>query len=624
MLMEKLHHAANSWVSKAILGAIAVSFVISGMYGYLGSSSDTSAVKVNGEEISQQNFQQQYNNEFQRLEQQLGPQFAALSDTPEFTAGLRQTVLNRLIDQELLRQYGDELNIAVSDEQIKREIVRTPEFQVDGKFSNETYQLFLRNNNLSSDAYAQYLREALRLAQLQTALTDTAFLVPASQDTFAKGFFQSRTVRLAHLPLAAEIAKQTVTEEEIRNYYDSNKSAFTVPELIKVQYLDLTPAIAEKAVKVTDVEIQRYYQDHKADFTTKGQERLAHIQLANEKEALDAYEALQKGADFATVAKEKSNDKVSAANGGDLGWLNAGDLPKEFEDAATILEVGRYSTPVNVDGQFHIIRVLDRKDSALLPLEQVREQITQAIRRDLVSNQFYSLEKQVAEKAFEDRTSLTSAAKTAGVEVKETDYFPRNGVPAELNFPSVVNAMFDGDVSQGNVNSEPMNVGEQHSVVVRVVDHKAEGTRSLEDTRQEITDFLKRQKAETAVLAQAENIVKELEADKPLPAGISFGAEEKWVYAENKDPALNNIIFTMQPKENRTAYKAAKANNGDVMIVALDKVEDGQVDDTLRQRFDAQVLQDKMRDAQIHLLQSLRAKAKIEVNESFMKQNEDN
>ncbi|MDG2949926.1 peptidylprolyl isomerase [Exercitatus varius] len=624
MLMEKLHHAANSWVSKAILGAIAVSFVISGMYGYLGSSSDTSAVKVNGEEISQQNFQQQYNNEFQRLEQQLGPQFAALSDTPEFTAGLRQTVLNRLIDQELLRQYGDELNIAVSDEQIKREIVRTPEFQVDGKFSNETYQLFLRNNNLSSDAYAQYLREALRLAQLQTALTDTAFLVPASQDTFAKGFFQSRTVRLAHLPLAAEIAKQTVTEEEIRNYYDSNKSAFTVPELIKVQYLDLTPAIAEKAVKVTDVEIQQYYQDHKADFTTKGQERLAHIQLANEKEALDAYEALQKGADFATVAKEKSNDKVSAANGGDLGWLNAGDLPKEFEDAATILEVGRYSTPVNVDGQFHIIRVLDRKDSALLPLEQVREQITQAIRRDLVSNQFYSLEKQVAEKAFEDRTSLTSAAKTAGVEVKETDYFPRNGVPAELNFPSVVNAMFDGDVSQGNVNSEPMNVGEQHSVVVRVVDHKAEGTRSLEDTRQEITDFLKRQKAETAVLAQAENIVKELEADKPLPAGISFGAEEKWVYAENKDPALNNIIFTMQPKENRTAYKAAKANNGDVMIVALDKVEDGQVDDTLRQRFDAQVLQDKMRDAQIHLLQSLRAKAKIEVNESFMKQNEDN
>ncbi|MDG2939921.1 peptidylprolyl isomerase [Bisgaard Taxon 10/6] len=624
MLMEKLHHAANSWVSKAILGAIAVSFVISGMYGYLGSSSDTSAVKVNGEEISQQNFQQQYNNEFQRLEQQLGPQFAALSDTPEFTAGLRQTVLNRLIDQELLRQYGDELNIAVSDEQIKREIVRTPEFQVDGKFSNETYQLFLRNNNLSSDAYAQYLREALRLAQLQTALTDTAFLVPASQDTFAKGFFQSRTVRLAHLPLAAEIAKQTVTEEEIRNYYDSNKSAFTVPELIKVQYLDLTPAIAEKAVKVTDVEIQRYYQDHKADFTTKGQERLAHIQLANEKEALDAYEALQKGADFATVAKEKSNDKVSAANGGDLGWLNAGDLPKEFEDAATILEVGRYSTPVNVDGQFHIIRVLDRKDSALLPLEQVREQITQAIRRDLVSNQFYSLEKQVAEKAFEDRTSLTSAAKTAGVEVKETDYFPRNGVPAELNFPSVVNAMFDGDVSQGNVNSEPMNVGEQHSVVVRVVDHKAEGTRSLEDTRQEITDFLKRQKAETAVLAQAENIVKELEADKPLPAGISFGAEEKWVYAENKAPALNNIIFTMQPKENRTAYKAAKANNGDVMIVALDKVEDGQVDDTLRQRFDAQVLQDKMRDAQIHLLQSLRAKAKIEVNESFMKQNEDN
>lgn len=619
MLMEKLHHAANSWVSKAVLGAIAVSFVISGMYGYLGSSADTSAVKVNGEEISQKNFQQQYDSEFQRLEQQLGSQFAALSDTPEFTAGLRQTVLNRLIDQELLRQYSDELNIAVSDEQIKREIVGTPEFQVDGKFSNETYQLFLRNNNLSSDAYAQYLREALRLAQLQSALTDTVFLVPTNQEALVKGFFQSRTVRLAHLPLMAEIAKQTVTEEEIQNYYHSNKSAFIVPEMIKVQYLDLTKAIAEKAVNITDVEIQQYYQDHKADFTTKGQTHLAHIQLANEKDALDAYEALQKGADFTAVAKEKSNDKISATNGGDLGWLNTGDLPKEFEDAATILEVGRYSTPVNVDGQFHIIRVLDRKDSALLPLSQVREQITEVIRQDLVNSQFYTVEKQVAEKAFEDRTSLAAAAEAAGAEIKETDYFPRNGVPAELNFPSVVNAMFDGDVSQGNVNSEPMNVGDQHSIVVRVLDHKAEGTRSLEEARQEIADFLKRQKAETAVLTQAESMVKDLDADKPLPEDIRFGAEEKWVYAENKDPALNNIIFTMQPKENQTVYKAAKANNGDVMIVALDKVEDGQVDNALRQRFDAQVLQEKMRDAQLHLLQSLRAKAKIEINEDFLK-----
>lgn len=621
LFMEKMHHLANSWVAKAILAAIAISFVVSGMYGYLGSSADLSAAKVNGEEISQQQFQQRYNEEYQRISQQLGmTEFAAVVDTPEFINSLRTRVLNDLIDQELVRQYTKELNLAVSDDAIKRTIVTTPAFQENGKFSNEAYQHMLRNNNMNADMYAQYLREALRLDQLQQGLAGTDFLTPEQQKEFAKAFFQQRTVRLAKFPLATEMAKQTATEQEIQDYYNTNKNNFAMPEMVKVQYIDLTKAVAEKSVKVTDVEIQQYYQDHKSEFTTKGQQRLAHIQFATEKEANDGYAALQAGTDFAELAKTKSTDKLSATSGGDLGWLNAGDLPKNFEDAAAVLDIGHYSAPVNVDGQFHIIKVVERKESKELPLDQVRDRIVDTVRQDLLANQFYAIEKQVAEKAFEDQSSLAAAAAVAGVEVKETGYFSRREIPAELNFPAVGSAMFDGDVAQGNVNSEPMNVGDQHSILVRVLDHKAEGIKSLDDAKAEITTLLTRQKAEKVMLESADKFVADLQQGKAQD-NVKFGTAEQWIYAENKDPVLNNVIFSMaKPENGQSTYKSAQANNGDVVIVALDAVKDGEPDEKLLEQLNIQTLQAQAQEVQVNLVKSLRAKAKIDLNDAFLKQ----
>ncbi|WP_439287005.1 peptidylprolyl isomerase [Lonepinella sp. BR2357] len=623
MFMEKMHHASNSGVAKAIMAVIAISFVITGMYGYLGATTDTSAVKVNGEEVSQQQFQQQYNDEYQRMSNQLGAEFAAVADTPEFTQGLRTNVLNRLIDQQLLSQYVSDLNLTVSDERIKHEIVKTPMFQIDGKFSNDAYQQVLRNNGMNADMYAQYLREALRLEQLQSGLAETEFLLPKTQADFAQLFFQQRQVRLAHLSLADELKKQTVTEQEVADYYNANKSAFIVPELVKVQYVDLTKAAIEKSVSVTDTEIQQYYQDNKDQFSTQAQQHLAHIQFANEKDALDAYEALQQGEDFAALAKAKSTDKLSGEKGGDLGWLNNGDLPKDFEDAATLVEVGKYSTPIKVDGNYHIVKVEDRKAATVLPLEQVKDKVIAQVRQELLNTQFYTLEKKVAEKAFEDQGSLKSAAAVIGADIQETDYFPRNALPKALNFPVVISAIFDGEISQGNMNSEPMNVGDQHSIVVRVLDHKAQGTKTLDEAKAEITTFLTRQKAEQAVLAQAENAVKALTANGTLPDNVKFGEQETWVYAENKDPALNDVIFAMKAEEGKKAYQAAKTNSGDVVIVALDNIENAKVEEAVRRQFDLQVARNKATDVQVNLLKSLRAKAKIEINEDFMKQQRD-
>ena len=614
-----MHHLANSKVSKFILGLITLSFLVGGMSGYLFSSNDTYAAKVNGEVISQQDFLNRYNQEFEARAQREGEAFMARSDSPEFVTALRQSTINRMIDQELLRQYAKELKLGVSDEMIKRAIVTDPNFQVNGKFDNGIYQQVLQQNRLSSDGYAAILRGALTLEQMQSGIANSEFIVPVQAKNTAEVFFQKRSVRLATLSLADEMAKQAVSDDEIKAYYEANQKSFVQPEQVKLQYIDLSGSQIEKGIDVKDVEIAQYYQDNKAQFMTQ---RLAHIQLANEQDAKSAYDELQKGANFADVAKAKSLDKVSGENGGDLGWVNANELPKAFEAAAAALQVGQYSQPINVDGNYHIVLVQERKAQTL---DEVKAQVADLVRKSLLENRYYAIEKQVRDKAFEDSKSLNSAAQVAGVKVQESGYFSRQNVPAELNFPNVVSAVFESDIANGGANSEPLNVGDYHAIVVRVLEHKPEGVRTLEDAKADIEMFLKRQKAENVLNEKAQQVVKALSENAESKVdGINFSSEQSFTLSENKDPILTNDVFSIaKPTSGKTVYQVAHNEKGDVVIIALNKVEDGVLNDKELSQFSAQLLRTSQAEVQAQLMQGLRERAKIEVNDSFINQDDE-
>ena len=619
MFIEKMHGMANTKVAKFILGLITVSFLIGGMSGYLFSSNDSYAAKINGEIISQQDFMNRYNQEFETRAAQEGEAFLMRSDSPEFVNNLRQDLIERLIDQELLRQYAKELKLGVSDDMIKRAIVTDPNFQSNGKFDNGLYQQILAQSRLTPDMYANILRGALTLEQMQNGIADSEFVVPLQVKDNAQVFFQKRFARLAIFPLAEEMTKQNVSLDEIKAYYDANQKAFTQPEQVKVQYIQVSDAEVAKGISVSDVEIAQYYQDNKAQFMTQ---RLAHIQFANEQEAKAAYQELKNGVSFAELAKARSTDKISGENGGELGWVNANELPKAFEEAAVNLPLGAYSEPVYVDGSFHIILVKERKEKAL---NEVKNQVADAVRKDLLENRFLLVEKQVREKAFEDSKSLEGAAQAAGVKVQESDYFTRQNAPAALNSSGVISAIFESDISNGGVNSEPLNVGEQDFVVVRVLDHKAEGIKSLDEAKADIETFLKREKAEKALLASATQAVGELSANPNKPrSDLAFGAEQIFNFADNQDATLINGIFSIAKPENGATYKIVRNGKGDVIIAALDKVEQGELTEQELTQFGAQLLKARQLELRAQLMQALREKAQIEINESFIKQEEEN
>lgn len=619
-MIEKMHERTNGPVFKVIFALISISFVLGGIGGGL-MSSDNSIAKVNGEEISQQLFNSTLSNQQNLLHSEMGSRAWDLLDNPEYAAQFRQSVLDRLIDEELLRQYAKDLKLGISADQIKSEIVNSQMFQQDGKFSNELYQQTLRQNNLSADGYAAIIHEGMLQSQLQEGIVNSDFSVPAQQELLAKLLLQQREVRLAEYPVAKEMQNQTASSEELQAYYDAHKAKLLTPEKLAVEYVEISPKEVADKVQLTDEQIQTYYDRNRGDYVTKGEARVAHIQVATEADAQTVEQELKNGADFATVAKAKSADTLSANNGGDLGWAKVGTFPKAFEEAVANLNAGQVSGIVKVDNAFHIIKVLERKPEQVIELAQVKDRIAQTIHQELVLTEYSSIAREMANRAFENNSSLEEVAKAGNVQVQKTAQFTRENVPAALQHEKVLKALFDGELRQNKQNSDALDIGteaEPKTLFVRVNEYEAERPQTFDEAKVAVENFVKAEKAEKALLAKAEENVKSLNEGKT--ADVKFSAPQTLIYmqTEVESPVLAQTIFAMKKEQDKSAYQVARNQKGDVVIVALDKISDGNAE-----QFKALAPQFEQANRLIlrnELLKDLRAKASVEVNEEILGQ----
>ena len=142
---------------------------------------------------------------------------------------------------------------------------------------------------------------------------------------------------------------------------------------------------------VTDQGVQNFYRENINDYKTR-KAHVAHILFRinprmdeTERQAVltaasDAYSKLTAGEDFAELAKALSQDKVSAAKGGDLGWINDGAISEEFSAKAFAMETGSVSEPLLTVFGYHIIKVLEAPQDVTKPLEAVKGDIRYQLR----------------------------------------------------------------------------------------------------------------------------------------------------------------------------------------------------------------------------------------------------
>jgi foldase protein PrsA len=133
--------------------------------------------------------------------------------------------------------------------------------------------------------------------------------------------------------------------------------------------------LLEPQTSLTDEEIKQYYDENLEGMSTPEQVRASHILVATQEEADAIMVELKGGADFATIAKEKSIDPGSKDKGGDLNFFPRGMMEAPFEEAAFALEVGKLSAIVQTSHGFHIIKSTDKKAAVKPTLEEKMEEI---------------------------------------------------------------------------------------------------------------------------------------------------------------------------------------------------------------------------------------------------------
>lgn len=187
--------------------------------------------------------------------------------------------------------------------------------------------------------------------------------------------------------LAAEISPDPANDPlAVRLQVENDRRAALAASLVQ----------ARMSEPVSEADVQSAYDEAAKEFKPQKEFNASHILVATEDEAKAIEAQLKDGGDFAAIAKEKSTDPGSGAQGGSLGWFGAGQMVPEFQAAVETLKPGEISAPVQSQFGWHIVRLDEVRDTAFPPLAEVKDQIENQVRQQKLEAEVAALRAKAA------------------------------------------------------------------------------------------------------------------------------------------------------------------------------------------------------------------------------------
>ena len=523
-MLEAIRAHSQGWLAKLILTLIAVPFALFGIDAYLkNAGSDAAVAKVAGSSVSVV----EYRNAMQSLRNKMqseGQKDLSLLDTPQ----ARLTVLNRLINTRLLNAEAQDSKFKISNEQLSEFVITLPEFQQNGKFSQEVYDKLLTQNQMTPSKFENMMRGELVTQQVRDGIPPLAFAIKAVEDHAIKTELQQREVTIAEIKSADFISQVKVDDAEVKAYYEKHKDKFQVQEQVKLEFVRFSANDLIMKMQVTDEDSKRFYNENAAKFQGDEKRRASHILIgfgpgatpeakaqAKKKAEEILAEVKKNPAKFAELAKKNSQDPGSAEKGGDLGMFGRGAMVKAFEDAAYSMKPGQVSDIVQSEFGFHIIKLTEVSGQA-----QSYESLKPQIRAELMYQKALAKFSEEAENfnnlVYEQSSSLKPAADNYGLQVQKTDWVSATDGAKFFKNDKLMSLVFSNEVLIDKRNTEAVEVANNTLVAARVVEHKAAAPRSFDEVKAGITDFLKIEKASKLAIDQGNAALASLKKNQTV------------------------------------------------------------------------------------------------------------
>jgi peptidyl-prolyl cis-trans isomerase D len=432
-MLELMRKHARHWLMIVLLGMVILVFVF--YFGTTRGRQQAEAIAViDGKAIPYIEFQKKYQNLVEMYRQQYG---GVLTDDLLKSLNLKQQAYDDLINQAVILQNAKELNLQVTEDEVKASILSNPAFQRAGVFDEKIYNQVLRYNRMAPADFEDAQRMMLMMVKLEDLIQGAVKV--SDEEVFDLYRFQNEKINVNYLSLSPKNYKGRVSPHraELESYLKEHEDDFRVPEQIQIKYISFSGNDFLSSVNVSETDVIEYYDRRKDNFMKKGgkvaplsevkdkiiaelkQGRSGHIAA---EEAKKAHDEIYQKENFDDYAKQKGY-KINTTS-----LFNSKNTPQEFRQVKDFtrvvfsLQTDELSSVLSDDKTYYVLKLIAKKPSHIPVLNEIEKEVE----KQFIEGESMRLCKKDAEGILErlkKGETLQRISQEKGLKIEETGSF---------------------------------------------------------------------------------------------------------------------------------------------------------------------------------------------------------
>ena len=570
---------------KWLVVLIAIPFAFFGVETiFFGGASVEEVASVDGERISRLELEQAVQRQRSYLLQRLGDIDPSVIDE----SLLRGPALENLVATQALANRARSQGMGVAPQLIAKVLSDASVFWVDGKFSQDSYLVYLRQMGYTPQTHNRFLGREILVSQLARGVTQTAFVTSQTLARAIALLEETRDFNYLKIPLQDMREEVQPSAEQIESYYRDHEQAFTTPEQVVLNYVELSQQRIAAQITVEEETLRERYQERVRAAEAASKRIVAQIFVRDREDGTDRAKLAQiekelsEGRTFAEVAAAESEDPLTAEQGGEIGPYVAEDFPAPLRKAIEGLDVGEISAPVETAQGWHIVSVVREERPETGTFEEARESLRAEIAAEKARDQYVDQLAQLEELAYTSE-DLAAVADRMGLELQVSNPLTRDGGEGLGAEPKVVDAAFSEPVLEDGYASSIIELDGDRALVIELREHRPPTLNPLDQVRPRIVEILESEQATALALERAAQLRARLDTGVSI-AEVAAEADLDWNahldvgrYDQQFDRRLLEQVFAV-PASRALPATGVLAQDDGVAVYQVKGIHPGSLD----------------------------------------------
>ncbi len=562
-----------------VIAACALPFVFLGTSS-LGTVFDQGSVgTINGENVSENDYNFAATNATRKLKRIYGDDFELnLLDEETAISLIQQELIVQKVFLSQARSFG--LINKTTTKLAKEGIQETPQFMIDGTFSEGVYEAQVTSAGHTKQSYIDSTRDLFAAEGYRQSVGSLNFSTDEEIKELASLLEQTVDINFIKIDSAALKKNVVNTETELEDFYSTNQIMFYSDEARSFNYFLLTPEAYKDKVEVPEGYIETAYSDYLSKASERTQIRIAHIMIEKSNYDSDqiAFQTLKDletkisiGEDFSILANTYSDDVVTKENGGDLEYFSNDVFPEEFGEAIKGLKLNDTTSIIELDDTLHILKITEYNEAEILSIEDMSsDMISQLVNAEslaLMNDDFDLLDQMIVQ-----NDDIENIASSIGQEILASNKYTSQDFDFDIKDSRIQDYVFSPDAEIGSTFAIDLD---ESILVISLKDVEESSLLEYSSVRAEVNTLLSSDKANTKqeLLNKEIEVVRKNGDIEEFISAYEFISNDSFVdvkrYSSLIPQEISQELFKLQSGQSISM----NANNGDTYIIDLTMIK---------------------------------------------------